>query len=270
MIPDSAVSSNLRHHSPISTTETRQRHLKEYQERAMPKLFVKEKSKQGSKPSTIASKITSASTSRIEESAHSHYSTNESGASGDRIEQWYITNKAHLDPKTRRLLVLSKPTTVRQHGQLKVMRKHHWECKTQIERHLRNNLPTVFSLKIARDRIDWRKVAPYVAMMIQAAFRMDINHHLLPIIGSTLCALLEHKNLSALACEDLLVSWGLTELDARRFTSHLWEFMVAAVGEAPVWGGKGVGYRIRQSERTRDFKQLQHKLELLNNKATPI
>ncbi|KAG0326419.1 hypothetical protein BGZ99_009560 [Dissophora globulifera] len=187
----------------------------------MPKLFVKEKSKQGSKPSTIASKITSASTSRIEESAHSHYSTNESGASGDRIEQWYITNKAHLDPKTRRLLVLSKPTTVRQHGQLKVMRKHHWECKTQIERYLRNNVLTVFSLKIARGRIEWRRVVPYAAMMIQAfkAFQMDINHHHLPIIESTLCGLLEHKNLSALACEDLLVIWE--QPDARRFTSHL-------------------------------------------------
>ncbi|KAG0287625.1 hypothetical protein BGZ98_004570, partial [Dissophora globulifera] len=98
---------------------------------------------------------------------------------------------------------LSKFTTVRQHGQLTVLRKHHWECKTQIERYLRNNVVTVFSLKIAKGRIEWRRVVPYAAMMIQAAL-MDINH-LLPVIESTLCELLEHKNLSALACEHLLV-----------------------------------------------------------------
>lgn len=95
-------------------------------------------------------------------------STNEATVSGEKIEQWYITNKAYLDPESRKLMVLTKPTTARQVNQLKAMRKHHWECRTEMEHQLRKNIPGTYSLKVARGRIDWERVAPYVALMIQA------------------------------------------------------------------------------------------------------
>jgi len=101
-------------------------------------------------------------------SGTSSQSTNEAAASGEKVEQWYITNKAYLDPESRKLMVQTKPTTVRQVNQLKTMRKHHWECHTEVEHQLRKNIPGTYSLKIARTRIDWERVAPYVTLMIQA------------------------------------------------------------------------------------------------------
>jgi hypothetical protein len=95
-------------------------------------------------------------------------SINESQAEDEKIENWYITYKAHLEPKTRRLMVMTKPTTMRQQNQLKTMRKHHWECKTEIEQQLKHHVPTAFSLKIVRSRIDWERVAPYITLMVQA------------------------------------------------------------------------------------------------------
>lgn len=95
-------------------------------------------------------------------------SSNDSEAADEKIENWYTTYKAHLDPKTRRLMVITKPTTVRHQSQLKIMRKHHWECRTEIEQHLKRHVPTAFSLKIVRTRIDWERVAPYITLMIQA------------------------------------------------------------------------------------------------------
>ncbi|KAG0380852.1 hypothetical protein BGX24_004062 [Mortierella sp. AD032] len=175
-------------------------------------------------------------------------SSNESEAADEKIENWYITYKAHLEPETRRLMVISKPTTMRHQSQLKTMRKHHWECKTEIEQQLKRNVPTAFSLKIA--------------------FEMDIQNPHLPVIGTTLCALLEHKDIGGLACEELLKSWGLTGIDARRFTSHLWEIMVAAAGEAPVRGGKGFGIQVRQLEDKEDFKITRARLLALNKAPT--
>ena len=95
---------------------------------------------------------------------------------------------------------------------------------------------------------------------------MDIQNPRLPVIGTTLCALLEHKDLGGLACEELLMSWGLTGIDARRFTSHLWEeVMVPAAGEASVReGGKGFGMRVRQFEDKEDFKTIRTRLHILN------
>ncbi|KAG0199698.1 hypothetical protein BGX33_011489 [Mortierella sp. NVP41] len=200
--------------------------------------------------------------------AHATFSTNESEAADEKIENWYITYKARLEPKTRRLMVMTKPTTMRHQNQLKTMRKHHWECRTEIEQQLKRHVPMAFSLKIVRSRIDWERVAPYVTLMIQAAFEMDIQSPHLPVIGTTLCALLEHKDLGGLACEELLVSWGLTGIDARRFTSHLWEVMVAAAGEASVRGGKGFGMRIRQFEDKEDFKTVRTRLQVLNKAPT--
>lgn len=101
-------------------------------------------------------------------SGTSSHSSNEAAVSGEKIEQWYITNKAYLDPKSRRLMVLTKPTTARQVNQLKTMRKHHWECRTEMEHQLRKNIPGTYSLKVARSRIDWERVTPYVTLMIQA------------------------------------------------------------------------------------------------------
>ncbi|KAI7821721.1 hypothetical protein BC939DRAFT_493945 [Gamsiella multidivaricata] len=196
------------------------------------------------------------------------YSINDSKAASEKIEQWYITNKARIDPTTRRLMVLTKPATVRQKNQLKVMRKHHWECRTGITQQLKRNVPTSFSLKVARNRIDWDKFTSYVTLMIQAAFEMDIDSNHLPLIGTTLCAHLEHKDLSGLACEELLISWGLKEIDARRFSNHLWEVMVSAAGEANIRGGKGVGYQVRQLEDTVDFKRIQSRLLMLNKAPT--
>ncbi|KAG0022701.1 hypothetical protein BGZ80_011436 [Entomortierella chlamydospora] len=115
--------------------------------------------------------------------ATSAFSTNVSEASSEKIEQWYITNKAHLEnvPESmpggggtprRRLMVLNKPTTARQKSQLKIMRKHHWECRLEVEYNLKRNLPAIFSLKIARTKIDWEKVVPYVTLMIQASLEL--------------------------------------------------------------------------------------------------
>ncbi|KAK3817382.1 MAG: hypothetical protein J3Q66DRAFT_369228 [Benniella sp.] len=101
-------------------------------------------------------------------SGTSSHSTNEAAVSGEKVEQWYITNKAYLDPESRRLMVQTKPTTVRQVNQLKTMRKHHWECHTEVVHQLRKNTPGTYSLKIARTRIDWERVEPYVTLMIQA------------------------------------------------------------------------------------------------------
>lgn len=97
---------------------------------------------------------------------------------------------------------------------------------------------------------------------------MNIQNPHLPIVGTTLCALLEHKDLGGLACEELLMSWGLTGIDARRFTSHLWEVMVAAAGEASVRGGKGFGMRVRQLEDKEDFKAIRTRLLALNKAPT--
>lgn len=95
-------------------------------------------------------------------------SSNELEVADEKIENWYTTYKARLEPKTRRLMVMTKPTTSRHQSQLKTMRKHHWECRTEIEQQLRRHVPTAFSLKIVRTRIDWERVAPYITLMIQA------------------------------------------------------------------------------------------------------
>ncbi|KAG0003445.1 hypothetical protein BGZ65_001689 [Modicella reniformis] len=125
-------------------------------------------------------------------------------------------------------MVLTKPTTVRQRSQLKTMRKHHWEFRTEIEHQLqlRKNTPTMYSHKIARTQIDWEVLRP--------------------VTGTTLCEPLEQW--VGLAHKKLLVSWGLTDIDARRFTSHLWEVMVAAV-EADLRGSKGFGLRVRHTRK---------------------
>ncbi|KAF9548662.1 hypothetical protein EC957_005901 [Mortierella hygrophila] len=195
-------------------------------------------------------------------------SSNELEVADEKIENWYTTYKARLEPKTRRLMVMTKPTTARHQSQLKTMRKHHWECRTEIEQQLRRHVPTAFSLKIVRTRIDWERIAPYVTLMIQAAFEMDIQNPHLPVVGTTLCAFLEHKDLGGLACEEMLMSWGLTGINARRFTSHLWEVMVAAAGEASVRGGKGFGMRVRQLEDKEDFKAIRTRLLVLNKAPT--
>lgn len=97
---------------------------------------------------------------------------------------------------------------------------------------------------------------------------MDIQNPHLPVIGTTLCALLEHKDLGGLASEEMLMSWGLSGINARRFTSHLWEVMVAAAGEASVRGGKGYGMRVRQLEDKDDFKTIRLRLHDLNKTPT--
>ncbi|KAG0338846.1 hypothetical protein BG000_003299 [Podila horticola] len=194
--------------------------------------------------------------------------TNTTDIAGQKVENWYVSNRARLDPKTRRLMVLAKPTTPRQTMQLKAMRKHHWECGEEVKKALRRHRPASYSLRILRDRIDWCKVAPYVALMIQAAFNMDINYPHLPIIGSTLCAFLQHKNMSADKCEELLVSWGLNVINARRFTAHLWgEVMVPAAGETNIHRTKGTGFRVRHFEYQDDYKTLQERMTILNQKS---
>lgn len=104
-------------------------------------------------------------------------SSNESEVADEKIENWYTTYKARLEPKTRRLMVMTKPTTARHLSQLKTMRKHHWECRTVIEQQLRRHIPTAFSLKIVRTRIDWERVAPYITLMIQAVSVRDSAMH---------------------------------------------------------------------------------------------
>lgn len=94
--------------------------------------------------------------------------TNTTDIAGQKVENWYVSNRARLDPNTRRLMVLAKPATPRQTMQLKAMRKHHWECGEEVKEALRRHRPASYSLRILRDRIDWCKVAPYVTLMIQA------------------------------------------------------------------------------------------------------
>ncbi|KAF9939724.1 hypothetical protein BGZ65_009721 [Modicella reniformis] len=259
IIQDSAARERYRQ-PPVNTFEiTNSASKAQTSKKAESILRLKVKSRSASKPSAPISQFSATSTA---------YSTNEAGASSEKVEQWYITNKAHLDTASRRLMVLTKPKTVHQRSQLKTMRKHHWECRTEIEHQLKMNAPAMYSLKIARTRIDWERVAPYITLMIQAAFKMDIEHQHLPVVGTTLCVLLEHKDLSGLVCEELLVSWGLTEIDARRFTDHLWEVMVAAAGEADLRGGKGFGIRVRQYEETKDYRRVQSRLLELNKAPT--
>ncbi|KAF9104624.1 hypothetical protein BGX27_010010 [Mortierella sp. AM989] len=228
-----------------------------------PQIKEQDRTKGGTK-STFKSRAKSKAKS-ITPVAASTYSTNISEASSEKIEQWYITNKAHLEtvPESmpggggnprRRLMVLNKPTTVRQKAQLKIMRKHHWECRLEIEQQLKRNIPAMFSLKVARTKIDWEKVAPYIALMLQAAFDMDIGHDHLPTIGTTLCIQLEQRDLSAIACEKMLASWGLTELDARRFTYHLWEISTDAERPLPLKYAQKISYRLdRQKQQSRSL-----------------
>ncbi|KAG0083850.1 hypothetical protein BGZ93_001562 [Podila epicladia] len=193
--------------------------------------------------------------------------TNTTEIAGQKVENWYVSNRARLDPKTRRLMVLAKPATPRQTMQLKAMRKHHWECGEEVKEALRRHRPASYSLRILRDRIDWCKVAPYVTLMIQAAFNMDINYPHLPVVGSTLCAFLQYKNMSADKCEELLISWGLNTINARRFTAHLWgEVMVPAAGETNIHRTKGTGFQVRHFEHRNDYKILQDRLTTLNQK----
>ncbi|KAF9401577.1 hypothetical protein BGZ94_005171, partial [Podila epigama] len=98
---------------------------------------------------------------------------NTTDIAGVKVENWYISNRARLDPKTRRLVVKTQATTARQKHQLKLMRKHHWECGMEIENSLRRLRPTSYSLKIPRQRIDWIEVSSYVALMLQARSPTD-------------------------------------------------------------------------------------------------
>lgn len=96
---------------------------------------------------------------------------------------------------------------------------------------------------------------------------MDINYPHLPVVGSTLCAFLQQKNMSADKCEELLVSWGLNAINARRFTAHLWgEVMVPAAGETNIHRMKGTGFRVRHFEHRNDYMILQDRLTTLNQK----
>ncbi|KAG0343992.1 hypothetical protein BG004_004836 [Podila humilis] len=194
--------------------------------------------------------------------------TNTTAIASNKVENWYISNRATLDPATRRLMILNKPTNARQKLQLKLMRRHHWECGEHVKENIKRHRPTSYSLKIARNKIDWCRVAPYVTLMIQAAFDMDIRHPHLCIIGSTLCAFLAYKNMSAEKCEELLISWGLNTLNARRFTAHLWgEVMVPAAGETNILRAKGTSFQVRQIQHHKDYKNLFDRLLLLNSKA---
>ncbi|KAF9943411.1 hypothetical protein BGZ67_000091 [Mortierella alpina] len=250
----------LTKHSTLIPNPLTSRGLKTRQLRSTVKSDSKFTSKSKTRPGALVRQRASQTSTAIP--------SNEVIVDAEKIEQWYITNKAHLEPATRRLVVLTKPATVRQKAQLKAMRKHHWECELEVEGHLKRNRPTTFCLKILRNRIDWEQLAPYITLMIQAAFEMDIHHLHLPVIGTTLCTMLEHMELGALQCEELLVSWGLTHLNARRFTSHLWDLMVAAAGESSIRGGQGVGLTIRQNEHRADFKTIQERLAQLNKAPT--
>lgn len=125
-----------------------------------PKSALKSASKYKTKPDALPHQRTAQTSTTIP--------SNQVNVDAEKIEQWYITNKAHLEPASRRLVVLTKPTTVRQKAQLKAMRKHHWECELEAEGHLKRNRPTTFCLKIPRNRIDWERLAPYITLMIQA------------------------------------------------------------------------------------------------------
>ncbi|KAG0233706.1 hypothetical protein BGW42_007292 [Actinomortierella wolfii] len=182
----------------------------------------------------------------------------------DRIEKWYATYRAELDPKTGRLMMTAgSPDTRGKKLHLKAMRRHHWECKQAVLQALEQTVPKTYSLKIARSRIDWPRVTPYLALALQAAFELDITHEYLPVLALTVRAQLEHNALSGRALEALLVSWGISELQARRCGNLIWEMMVSAAGDASIAEDRlGVGYIVRQVQAKHDFIILRDRLSM--------
>ncbi|KAF9970867.1 hypothetical protein BGZ73_006282 [Actinomortierella ambigua] len=179
-----------------------------------------------------------------------------------RIEKWYVSNRAELEPRTGRLMMTAgSPDTPGKKNQLKAMRRHHWECKQAVLQALERTVPKTYALKLVRSRIDWPRVTPYLALILQAAFELEVTNEHLPVLAATVQAQLEHNNLSGRALEELLVSWGLSELQARRCGNLVWEMMVAAAGDASVVEGRlGVGYIVREMESKQDFIVLKERL----------
>jgi len=65
------------------------------------------------------------------------------------------------------------------------------------------------------------------------------------------------------------MSWGLTHINARRFSSHLWEMMVTAAGDSNVRDEdsiRGVGYQIRQMQTKKEYQELQERISAFYNK----
>ncbi|KAF9157892.1 hypothetical protein DFQ26_008224 [Actinomortierella ambigua] len=180
----------------------------------------------------------------------------------DRIEQWYVSNRAELEPGSGRLMMTAgSPDTPGKKNQLKVMRRHHWECKQAVLQGLERTVPKTYALKLVRSRINWPRVTPYLGLVLQAAFELEITNELLPVLAMTVQAQLEHNAMGGRALEELVVSWGLSELQARRCGNLVWEMMVTAAGDASVAEGRlGVGHIVREMESKHDFAVLKERL----------
>lgn len=75
--------------------------------------------------------------------------------------------------------------------------------------------------------------------------------------------------MSGLECENMLMSWGLTQINARRFSSHLWEMMVTAAGDVNIRdedNSRGIGYQIQRMQTKKDYQDLEERMLAFYNK----
>ncbi|KAF9586305.1 hypothetical protein BGW38_007190 [Lunasporangiospora selenospora] len=149
------------------------------------------------------------------------------------IESWYKIYKASINPKSKVLSVPAESKRIRAKARVSYMQKHHLKCHHEIE-----------------------------------ALRISTRHRHLPVYALTLSTWLQYKGMSATDCEKLLITWGFTSVNARRFTSHLWDLMVAAAADTKPDGTRGVGPRIRRFESQGDYKTINDKVVIIEPNST--
>ncbi|KAK9761338.1 hypothetical protein K7432_013832 [Basidiobolus ranarum] len=108
------------------------------------------------------------------------------------------------------------------------MKRYNWNCKQKIQELMHQEIPNIYKVKLGRERINFRRIRPYMYLLVQAAFRLDIRSPLLESFSETLIALVQLTHIVPNDIEDKLKIWGLTELKSRQFVIHLWSILVEA------------------------------------------
>jgi len=108
----------------------------------------------------------------------------------------------------------------------KVMKRHHWKCKGEIESSLLKPLPT-YNLPVNFSFINWHRIRPFFYIVIEQALNVDLNCKYVQEIGDTLIALFEEKHISALEAESLLRDWGIRPVQSRLAIFHIWNALVS-------------------------------------------
>ncbi|ORX91495.1 hypothetical protein K493DRAFT_317239 [Basidiobolus meristosporus CBS 931.73] len=108
------------------------------------------------------------------------------------------------------------------------MKRYNWNCKQKILHLLRQELPNIYQVKPRQERINFRRIRPYVYVLTQAAFCLEIRSPLLESLSETILALIQQTPAVPKNLEDTLQAWGLTELKSRQFVVHLWNVLVEA------------------------------------------